>query len=104
MAFLGVDMQWHNEGDFYGVDGEYHPAGQIYAPARNADGEMVKYRPASSPYKIEGGTPSYGSPGSFLGVDGKRYPANYFYGVDGRYHQPDAYYDFVRSKYSDVKD
>ena len=99
--FLGVDLQWHPEGWFYGVDGKYHPPGQVYRPATNADGEYVTYRPESSPYKIEGGTPPYGSPGSFLGIDGKRYPANYYYGTDGEYHHPDTHYDIMTGRYTE---
>lgn len=90
MAFLGVDMQWHNDGDFYGIDEKYHPAnescgidqkywppGQVYRPAYNEKSEHVTYRPESSPYKIEGGIPPYGPPGSFFGVDGDRHLASY---------------------------
>lgn len=112
--FFGIDIQWHPEGSFYGVDGkyhaanesygvdgEYHPPGQVYAPALGADGKMVTYRPAGSPFKIEGGVPPYGSPGSFLGVDGKRSQSGWYYGLDGQYHHPETRYDFMTGKYTE---
>ena len=56
-VFMGIDGNYHPEGHFYGVDGCYHPPSQVYAPAINDQGELIQYRPESSPYKIEGGEP-----------------------------------------------
>ena len=104
--FLGVDMKWHPEGYIYGVDGKYHHPSLVYRPSMGDDGDPVTYRAESSPYKIEGVVDphhpsSYGSPGSFLGVDGKRYQSGYYYGTDGEYHHPDTHYEVRTGKYTD---
>ncbi len=103
--FLGVDGKWWPEGYIYGVNGEYQHPSLVYRPSMGDDGEYHYYRAESSPYKIEGPTEehpsSYGSPGSFFGVDGKRHQGNYYYGTDGEYHHPETHYDITTGKYTD---
>jgi len=101
---LGVDMRWYPDNWFYGVDGEYHPPGMVYKPSVGDDGKYYYYHSESHPYKLEGPTQehpsSYGSPGSFLGIDGKRHQSGYYYGVDGEYHHPDTHYNIITGKYT----
>ena len=92
-------MQWHQDGEIYGVDGKYHAPNQMYAPGTNREGVFHAYRPNNELYGMEDGR--WHNAGSAFGVDGKRHEANWFYGVDGEYHRPDAYYDVRKGKYSD---
>lgn len=100
IIFSAIHKTPEHTGPYLGWDMEYHAPNQMYAPGTNDKGERVTYRPNNELYGVEDGR--WHNAGSQLGLDGKRHEANWFPGSDGRWHRPDAYYNIVTGRYSDV--